>query len=65
MTLYTTHCPKCRILEAGLKSKNAMYEVCEDVHKMEELGFMSAPVLEVNGRYLPYDEAMKYVMEEI
>lgn len=63
MVLYTTHCSRCRVLEAALKNKNIPYEVCEDVDVMENLGFTSAPVLEVNGEYLPYDAAMKYVME--
>lgn len=65
MTLYTTHCSRCRVLEAALKNKNVTYETCEDVDKMEELGLMAAPALEVNGKLLQYDEAMKYVMEEI
>ena len=63
MVLYTTHCSRCRVLEAALKSKNIPYETCEDVDKMVELGFMSAPVLEIDGKYLKYDEAMKHVME--
>ena len=63
MVLYTTHCSRCRVLEAALKSKNISYETCEDVDKMVELGFMSAPVLEIDGKYLKYDEAMKHVME--
>ena len=63
MVLYTTHCPRCRALEAALKSKNITYETCEDVQKMIDLGFMSAPILEVDGQYMKYDEAMKYVME--
>lgn len=63
MVLYTTHCPRCRALEAALKSKNIPYETCEDVDKMIELGFVSAPVLEIDGKYLKYDEAMKHVME--
>ena len=37
----------------------------EDIDKMEELGLMAAPALEVDGKLLQYDEAMKYVMEEI
>ena len=65
MTLYTTHCPKCRALEAALKKKNATYDSCDDISKMQELGFMSAPILEVDGKFLKYNEAMKYAMEEL
>ncbi len=65
MILYTTHCPRCRMLEAALASKNIAYETCEDVQKMKELGFTEVPVLEIDGRRLSCGEAMKYVMEEL
>ena len=65
MTLYTTHCPRCRVLEAALASKGAAYDTCDDAQKMIELGFTEAPVLEVGDRRLSYAEAMKYVMEEL
>lgn len=65
MTLYTTHCSRCRVLEAALTNKKAVYEVCDDAEEMRRLNFMSAPVLEVNGKYLNYEDAMKYVMEDM
>lgn len=65
MTLYTTRCPRCRALEMALKSKKIPFEICGDIEKMKEMGFMSAPILEVDGKGLKYDEAMKYVMEEL
>ena len=65
MILYTTHCPRCKALEAAMKNKNVTYETCTDVDKMIAMGFMSAPVLDVDGRLMKYDEAMKYVMEEL
>lgn len=65
MTLYTTHCSRCRVLEMALISKNVQFDTCEDLDKMAELGMTSAPALEVDGKLLSYEEAMKYVMEEI
>lgn len=65
MTLYTTHCPRCRVLEAALKSKDIPYDICEDVDTMESLGFTEAPMLEVGGKYLNYTDAMKFIMEGI
>lgn len=65
MILYTTHCPRCRVLENALSSKGLSYETCEDVQKMLDLGLTEAPALDVDGKVLNYSEAMKYIMEEM
>lgn len=65
LILYTTHCSKCRVLEAALKQKGVPYEVCEDVNEMLRLGMTSAPALMVDDKLLSYEEAMKYIMEGI
>lgn len=49
VTLYTTHCPKCKVLETKLDRAGVEYTQCEDLQKMLELGFKSAPVLIVNN----------------
>lgn len=62
MTLYTTHCPKCTILEKKLKAKNLQFEICEDPTAMQEKGIESVPVLEMSdGTMLDYFSAVKYV----
>ena len=48
VTLYTTHCPKCKVLETKLDRAGVEYNQCEDIQRMLELGFKSAPVLIVN-----------------
>lgn len=63
--LYSTGCPKCRVLEAALKRKSVVFEHCSDVNKMIELGFKEAPVLQVGDKMLSYNEGMKYVMEMV
>ena len=65
IVLYSTGCPKCRMLEAALKNKKASYEICDDIDKMLALGFMEAPLLQIDNKVLPYKEAMKFVMEEM
>lgn len=60
-TLYTTNCPKCKILEAKLKSKNVEFDEIRDVKIMEEKGITSVPVLEIDGKMLGYLEAVKHV----
>lgn len=66
MTLFSTHCPKCNILNKKMQEKNLEYEVIDDVNKMIELGIRSAPVLMIeddNGEIqkLIYFDAVKYI----
>ena len=62
MILYTTHCPKCAILEKKLVCKGVGYETCDDAEKMRSLGITSVPVLELpDGTRMDYFTAVKYV----
>ena len=61
--LYTTHCPKCKILEQKLKSKNIEYVEFTDVDKMIEMGFSMMPMLEVNGIIMDFATANKWINE--
>ena len=59
--LYSTHCPKCKVLETKLKSKNIEYEECNDVDEMLSKGLTSVPYLEVDGKLMTFGEAVKWV----
>ena len=59
--LYSTKCPQCLVLEKKLKQKNISYEEVNDVSIMEQKGFLSAPVLEVDGKYMDFKAAFRYV----
>lgn len=63
--LYTTHCPKCNVLMTKLKSKGVDYEEITDVDVMRDKGFMSAPMLEVDGKIMTFAEAIKWVNEVV
>ena len=43
--VYTTHCPKCNVLEIKLKKASVAYDVTDDIQPVIDAGFMSAPVL--------------------
>lgn len=62
--LYSTYCPKCRVLEAKLHLKNIPFETCTDQDIMEKLGIMSVPVLEVNDKLLQFKEATDWVNQQ-
>lgn len=59
--LYTTHCPKCKILENKLKSKNIEYMIEEDVEKMLSLGMSEVPQLQVENEILDFGTAVRWI----
>lgn len=61
ITLYTTHCPRCVVLESKLKQKNIKYTSCEDIDIMTEKGFMQAPMLEVDDKVMDFKTANDWI----
>lgn len=62
ITVYTKEgCPKCKILKMKLTEKNIPYTECQDVKKMIDMGFKSAPVMFVDDDYYSFSEAIQYV----
>ena len=61
IVLYTTHCPKCRVLEKKLSDKNLKFEICQDVQVMKSLQISSVPMLSANGELMDFYNAVKFV----
>jgi hypothetical protein len=61
--LYSTDCPKCKILADKLDKEGVQYEVCTDVDLMQKKGFMSAPMLEVCGKTYDFTSALVRMRE--
>ena len=59
--LYSTHCPKCCVLEKKLQSKNINFEEVNDVDLMLEKGFVTVPVLEVDGVVMDFKAATDWI----
>ena len=59
--LYSTGCPKCKILETKLAQKNVDYEMIDDVDIMINKGFQSLPVLEVDSKLMEFGDAVRWV----
>ena len=58
---YSTHCPRCRVLEMKLKQKNIQYQTNTNVDEMLDKGIKEAPMLEVNGQLLNFAAAVKWI----
>ena len=61
VTLYTTHCPKCKVLESKLNSKNIAYDEVTDVEEMTRLGFQAVPMLKVDDTVMDFMGANQWL----
>lgn len=62
--LWSTHCPRCKVLETKLKQKNIDFEENTDVEQMKSRGFQEAPKLEVEGTIMEFKEAVEWIKEQ-
>lgn len=60
VTLYSTGCPKCNVLEKKLQIAGIDFNI-EGAETMIEKGFESAPILDVDGEYMTFMEALKWI----
>lgn len=63
VTIYTTNCPQCKVLENILTRLKIKYVKCEDVEKMVSLGITSAPYLDVNGELMNFGKALQWTKD--
>lgn len=63
VTIYSTGCPKCKILETKLNQKNVNYNVIDDTDVMVDKKFQSLPMLEVDGELMDFGDAVRWVNE--
>lgn len=58
ITLYSTNCPKCKVIETKLKNANIEYSINLDIETMKQKGMKSAPYLELeDGSLLDFSKA--------
>lgn len=65
--LYSTHCPKCRVVEKKLEQAGIQYELIDAKNNDEVINILSAkgirqmPVLEVEDKLLGFSEIIKWI----
>lgn len=70
ITLYSTQCPKCRVVETKLQQKNLDYNIinCKEdasaIDTLVEKGFRAMPILKVGEEYLDFSKAIKWIGEQ-
>lgn len=63
VVLYTTGCPRCKVLESNLKKRSIDFDVIEGSEPIRKLGYVSAPILDVDGRIMTYPAAMNWLLK--
>mgnify|MGYP003596752123 CR=1 FL=1 len=63
ITLYSTNCPRCRVLEEKMKEKNLKFETVTDVNEMITKKIEMVPMLVVVGKMMDIPTALKWVRE--
>ena len=59
---FSTYCPRCRVLQEKLDSKNIQYITCTDREEMIKLGLVNAPALQLeDGQLLDFGKAIKWI----
>ena len=64
ITLYSTDCPKCKILKTKLSQKGIEYQEFTNVDEMLEKGMTTVPWLEVNGELMNFVKANEWVNQQ-
>ena len=64
IVLYSTNCPKCKVLEKKLDSIGVNYTIVTDEDLMISKGFSSAPMLEVDGNIMDFGNAVRWAKEQ-
>lgn len=65
INLYSTHCPKCKIIEMKLAQKNIEHTIIDNPEEVVNVGkdhnILSAPILQVDQEFMDFGQAVKYI----
>lgn len=64
ITLYSTDCPRCHVLEKKLNAAGIQYTINKNVDEMLKMGLLEAPTLEVDGEMMNFKEANDWINKE-
>lgn len=61
VVLYSTGCPKCKVLKAKLDNTWIKYEIVDDVDEMLRLGISTVPCLGIDGDIMDFKESVDWI----
>ena len=59
--MYSTGCPKSKVLASKLDNAVVEYEIETDMQTMCDLGFTSMPMLSVDGEIMDFKQAIDWI----
>ena len=64
ITVYSTHCPQCKVLEKKLELAGFEFTICDDMDKIVAAGMKSAPGLQIDDNpVMNFKEAINWIKE--
>lgn len=63
ITLYSTECPKCKVLKKKLTEMNIDFTVSSDIDYLLSKGIKQAPVLDIDGNFMTFEDAIAWIKE--
>ena len=61
ITLYSTGCSKCQVLEKKMLNDGIEFSISDNIDELIEKGFMSAPILKVDDKFLEFKDAIDWL----
>ena len=62
--IYSTGCPKCRVIEKKLQLLKLPYTKISNIEEMTRRGFKSAPMTEVDGQLYNFKEMCDWISQQ-
>lgn len=63
--VYSTGCPKCRVLLKKLDKNDIKYQVVSDMAEMKSLNITTIPmILLENGNFMNFNESIEWLKEQ-
>lgn len=61
IVLYSTDCPKCKVLKQKLAEKGIVFVENNSVDEMLSMGFSESPMLVVDGEVMDFPAAVDWI----
>ena len=63
ITLYSTHCPRCTVLEKKLQMAGLTFDINDNPDAIIALGFKTAPILAVDNDIYQFKQACDWIAD--
>ena len=65
ITLFSTGCPKCKVLKKKLDEKHIQYNIENDINKMLALNITQVPMLMIDDKLYNFTESVSWSNQQL